>query len=91
MRCSHIVTPLRSGIESLPVKAGGTVHFETEVRIGHPGPLLAYMAKVPSGSKLETWDGSGKVVSSSFRLPSEISTAQPAVLHKTRMRAVYQG
>jgi len=46
---------------TLPVKAGSTIGFTANPDIYHPGPLLAYMAKVPSGKTAQNWDGSGSV------------------------------
>jgi hypothetical protein len=46
---------------TLPVTAGSTIGFTANPDIYHPGPLLAYMAKVPSGSTAANWDGAGSV------------------------------
>jgi len=48
-----------SGI--LSYTAGSQLGFTVAPDIYHPGPLLAYMAKVPAGSTAATWDGSGSV------------------------------
>jgi hypothetical protein len=45
----------------LSVAAGSTVGFTASPDIYHPGPALAYMAKVPAGKTAATWDGSGAV------------------------------
>lgn len=45
----------------LSVAAGANVGFSVSPNIYHPGPLLAYMAKVPSGKTAANWDGSGTV------------------------------
>lgn len=45
----------------LSVAAGSQLGFTASPDIYHPGPLLAYMAKVPSGSTAANWDGSGAV------------------------------
>ena len=45
----------------LSVAAGNTLGFTVSPDIYHPGPLLAYMAKVPSGYTAANWDGSGTV------------------------------
>jgi hypothetical protein len=52
-------TTFASGI--LSVAAGQTLGFTVDPDIYHPGPLLAYMAKVPSGYIAANWDGSGTV------------------------------
>ena len=45
----------------LSVAAGSTLGFTVNPDIYHPGPLMAYMAKVPSGKTAANWDGSGNV------------------------------
>jgi len=45
----------------LTAAAGSVVSFAVQPDIFHPGPLMAYMAKVPSGSTAANWDGSGTV------------------------------
>lgn len=44
---------------TLSVAAGETLGFTVSPDIYHPGPLMAYMAKVPSGYTAANWDGSG--------------------------------
>lgn len=43
------------------VAAGNNLGFTVTPDIYHPGPLMAYMAKVPSGSTAGNWDGAGDV------------------------------
>ncbi|KFY27307.1 hypothetical protein V493_03579 [Pseudogymnoascus sp. VKM F-4281 (FW-2241)] len=45
----------------LSVAAGQTLSFVVDPSIQHPGPSLAYLAKVPAGKTAATWDGSGAV------------------------------
>jgi hypothetical protein len=45
----------------LSVAAGQNLGFTVDPDIYHPGPLLAYMASVPSGSTAANWDGDGTV------------------------------
>lgn len=48
----------------LSVEAGSVLGFDVfpaSTGVYHPGPLLAYMAKVPSGYTAANWDGSGAV------------------------------
>ncbi|KFX87118.1 hypothetical protein V490_08528 [Pseudogymnoascus sp. VKM F-3557] len=45
----------------LSVAAGQTLSFVVDPSIQHPGPSIAYLAKVPSGQTAATWDGSGAV------------------------------
>ncbi|KAF1810398.1 hypothetical protein P152DRAFT_451147 [Eremomyces bilateralis CBS 781.70] len=59
MRCFE-----KSGHEpasTLDVQAGRTLTFTASNGLGHPGPFLLYMAKVPSGQKASSWDPSGNV------------------------------
>lgn len=46
---------------TLTVSAGSQLGWYVTPAIYHAGPLLAYMAKVPSGKTAATWDGSGTV------------------------------
>lgn len=46
---------------TLSVAAGQNIGFTANPNIYHPGPLLAYLAKVPSGKTAANWDGSGSV------------------------------
>ncbi len=46
---------------TLSVAAGSTLKWAANPDIYHPGPLLAYMAKVPDGKTAANWDGSGTV------------------------------
>ncbi|RDL37012.1 uncharacterized protein BP5553_04445 [Venustampulla echinocandica] len=48
-----------AGIQT--VAAGSQAGFTASPDIYHPGPLMAYMAKVPSGKTAANWDGSGNV------------------------------
>ena len=48
----------------LSVPAGALLGFDVfpaSTGVYHPGPLMAYMAKVPSGYTAANWDGSGVV------------------------------
>jgi hypothetical protein len=46
---------------TLSVAAGQNIGFTADPDIYHPGPLLAYLGEVPSGSTAADWDGSGTV------------------------------
>jgi hypothetical protein len=61
IRCN--VNGTNSGVSTstLSVPAGSTLGFTVEPDIYHPGPLLVYMAKVPTGQTASSWDGSGAV------------------------------
>ncbi|KAK8070367.1 endoglucanase II [Apiospora hydei] len=41
--------------------AGGSVTWNSSPGLFHPGAMSAYMAKVPAGADVKTWDGSGSV------------------------------
>lgn len=43
------------------VNAGDKIQFVSSQQLNHPGPQSYYMAKVPSGSKVESWDPTGNV------------------------------
>lgn len=64
MRCNANAT---FAPETLTVQAGKTLGFQLHAGIdgylNHPGPLLAYMAKVPIGKTAQNWDGDGKMAS----------------------------
>lgn len=45
----------------LNVQAGDSVSFTSSPAIFHPGPALAYLAKVPAGTDVTQWDASGAV------------------------------
>ncbi|ROT36307.1 endoglucanase II [Sodiomyces alkalinus F11] len=45
----------------LNVQAGASVSFTSSPPIFHEGPALAYLAKVPAGTDVTQWDGSGAV------------------------------
>jgi len=43
------------------VPAGATIHYVSTQQINHPGPTMYYLAKVPNGSSVKNFDGSGNV------------------------------
>ena len=47
--------------QTASVNAGGTLGFQTNQAIYHAGPVQFYMAKVPEGSTIDSWDGAGEV------------------------------
>ncbi|KAF2423507.1 cellulose-growth-specific protein [Tothia fuscella] len=59
IRCFEDPTRKQSSIAS--VAAGSTVGFKSSNIIGHPGPVLWYLAKVPSGQSASSWKGDGNV------------------------------
>ena len=58
LRCYEI-DPLPT-TSTATVKAGSTVGFRLDTTIGHPGPLLAYMAEAPSGTTSAAYNASGQ-------------------------------
>jgi hypothetical protein len=54
------------------VPAGATMHYLSTQQVNHPGPTQYYLAKVPTGADVKSWDGSGAVW---FRF----STTKPSV------------
>jgi hypothetical protein len=54
------------------VPAGATIHYISTQQVNHPGPTQYYLAKVPAGADVKSWDGSGAVW---FRF----STTKPSV------------
>lgn len=49
---------------TLQIQAGTDIAFHIDPflhSLYHPGPALVYMARVPEGETVETWDGSGEV------------------------------
>jgi hypothetical protein len=60
IRC-NVGASTKSASGTMSVAAGSDVGFTVAPDIYHPGPLMAYMAKVPAGKTAATWDGSGSV------------------------------
>ncbi|KAI4867691.1 glycoside hydrolase family 61 protein [Hypoxylon rubiginosum] len=59
-RCYQLA-PGSEGAKTMSVAAGSTVGFTADASVSHPGTLQFYMAKVPTGQKADSWDGSGAV------------------------------
>jgi hypothetical protein len=59
-----------ANVMTLP--AGATIHYLSTQQVNHPGPTQYYLAKVPAGADVKSWDGSGAVW---FRF----STTKPSV------------
>ncbi|KAH7085585.1 glycoside hydrolase [Paraphoma chrysanthemicola] len=43
------------------VPAGASIHYISTQQVNHPGPTQYYLAKVPAGADVKTWDASGAV------------------------------
>ncbi|KUJ19474.1 uncharacterized protein LY89DRAFT_667422 [Mollisia scopiformis] len=59
LRCYQAGT--QGAKSTMAVAAGGSVTFKSSPNIFHPGPIQFYMAKVPDGQDVTTWDGKGEV------------------------------
>lgn len=59
IRCLEDSTRQPSAIAN--VRAGSEIIFKATNTMGHPGPQLAYMARVPTSSNATTWKGDGNV------------------------------
>lgn len=60
------------GVTTVP--SGSTVHYISTQQVNHPGPTQYYLAKVPEGQSVTTWDGSGAVWA---KFHTEMPTADP--------------
>jgi hypothetical protein len=56
----------------IDVPAGATVSYISSQQVNHPGPTQYWIAKVPSGQSVKSWDGSGAVW-------ARLSTTKPTV------------
>ena len=61
IRCYQLSRGGGGGTGVYKAKAGSTINWGAAPNIFHPGALSAYMAKVPAGQTLASWDGSGSV------------------------------
>ncbi|KAF4635774.1 hypothetical protein G7Y89_g2326 [Cudoniella acicularis] len=52
---------MKGSAGSATVAAGSSIGFVADQGVTHPGPVQFYMAKVPAGKDLATWDGAGNV------------------------------
>ncbi|KAF3931290.1 Endoglucanase-7 [Dactylella cylindrospora] len=59
MRCYK--DPAAPVASTANVAAGATVGFRVDTSISHPGPLMFYLAKVPSGKTAANFEGEGTV------------------------------
>jgi hypothetical protein len=57
IRCNQ----LSSGKQTLSVAAGSTVKVNVNPNAYHPGPFQSYLAKVPEGADINTWNPTGAV------------------------------
>lgn len=59
MGCNEKPGRPASGV--LTIAAGSEIGLRASASMGHPGPSLWYMAKVPEGQDVDAWDPSGAV------------------------------
>ena len=52
---------MRTGTGTATVAAGGTLGFVADQGVTHPGPLQFYMARIPDGKDINTWEATGNV------------------------------
>ena len=52
---------MRAGTGTATVAAGGTLGFVADQGITHPGPVQFYMAAVPQGKDINTYEATGNV------------------------------
>ncbi|ROT38037.1 endoglucanase II [Sodiomyces alkalinus F11] len=60
MTCYEL-SPGRGPSGVMNVQAGSSVTVNSSPTIFHPGPSIAYLARVPAGQSASTWDGKGAV------------------------------
>lgn len=61
----------RTAAEVATVPAGAVVHYISTQQINHPGPTQYYLAKVPAGAAVTSWDPAGAVW---FKFHTEMPT-----------------
>ncbi|KAF2233359.1 lytic polysaccharide monooxygenase [Viridothelium virens] len=87
IRCNVGGTTTKIGTNTTTVNAGDTLGFTVEPTssgLYHPGPLIVYMAKAPSGTDVATWDGSGSVWFKIFEAgPTSFNASGPVWPYQT--------
>ncbi|KAG9234030.1 glycoside hydrolase [Amylocarpus encephaloides] len=58
IRCNVNAT---SAPDTLTIRAGEELSINVPYTISHPGPLMAYLARVPDGKTAVNWEGDGEV------------------------------
>jgi hypothetical protein len=72
IRCYEDRSRKPAGIAT--ISAGSAIGFKASNHMGHPGPFLMYMAKVPPGQSVDKWDGSGPVWFAIFKEGAKIDS-----------------
>ena len=65
MRCYQMKTG--GAPQVVNVTAGSAVRYNVKASISHPGPMAFYIAKVPAGESVTTWNPAGKVWSKIYQ------------------------
>jgi hypothetical protein len=52
---------MKVGTGTASVAAGGNIGFVADQGITHPGPVQFYMAKIPDGKDINSWEATGNV------------------------------
>lgn len=68
------------------VAAGARVGFVSSNSMGHPGPLIFYMARVPDGQNVNSWSPSGNVWFKTDQYGNKVGSYPP---FDTEMREFY--
>jgi hypothetical protein len=76
IRCYEDPSARKAGIAT--ISAGSTLGFKASNTMGHPGPVLWYMAKAPSGQDLTNWKGEGNVW---FKIAHKGATTDASGVH----------
>lgn len=76
MTCYQLA-PGNEGATTVNIQAGSTVKYNVKASVSHPGPITAWLAKVPAGQTAATYDGSG---ANWFKIYQEHPTVTPSGL-----------
>ncbi|OWY44095.1 glycoside hydrolase [Alternaria alternata] len=74
----HVLATILAVATVVQAHSGSTVHYISTQQVNHPGPTQYYLAKVPDGKDVKSWDGSGAVW-------FKISTTMPSVNAQKQM------
>ena len=58
------------------VPAGANIHYISTQQVNHPGPTQYYLAKVPAGADVKSWDGAGAVWFKIFTTKPKVDAAK---------------
>lgn len=84
MRCYEDPSLQKTSVAT--IAAGSNIVFHSSNTMGHPGPVLFYMAKAPTGTDISTWKADGDVW---FKISENGATVDDAGVHfETGMTAI---